>query len=144
MRLPRITEVENRTPIQQALYDIADAMEYPIDNSGYRYDFRWLIPALSYHLARAGIGRIDGQAVIKKRHLPGGYIDWVPVNAPDTLEDELAGATLDDLPNLSAAAQAEFRRRADPGRADEVHDPDADLDAKVPWRVQPCIRFEDQ
>ena len=143
MQLPRIVELEHKTPLQQALYDIADALEYPIDNKGYRYDFRWMIPAISYHLARAGIGRIDGQAVIKKRHLPGGSVDWVPSDAPDTLEDELAGVTLDELPSLSPAAQAEFRRRADPDRHTEPPPP-TDLDAAVPWRVQPCIRFDDE
>lgn len=139
--LPKIVELDDKTPIQQALWDIADAMECPIDNHGRHYDFRWLIPALSFHLARAGIGKIDGQAIIKKRRLPGGYVDWVPVDAPDTIEDELAGATLDDLPNLSPAAQAEFRRRANP---DTQYEPPADLDAQVPWRVEPCIRFDDE
>lgn len=139
MRLPKIVEIEDKSPLQQAMCDIADAMEYPIDANGYHYDLRWLIPMLSFHLARAGIGRIDGQAVVKKRRLPGGYIDWVGLGEADTVEDELAGATLADLPNLSSAAQAEFRRRAE-GRGAEP--PPADMDAAVPWQVQPTIRFD--
>lgn len=141
MQLPKIVELENKTPIQQAMWDIADALEQPVFQ-GRHYDFRFMIPIISAHLARAGIGKIEGQAIVKKRRLPDGYVDWVPVHQPDTVEDELAGATLADLPNLSQAAQAEFRRRANPDSAGEPLNPD--LDSQIPWRVEPCIRFDDE
>lgn len=134
------------TPHGKAAIAISRALQYPVDDRGRVYDVRFLAPVLSYHLARAGIGPVDGLAVIKPRKLPpspGVYedaVEWVHISAPDGIEEELAGVTLDDLDQLSPAARAEFVRRAggDPGRVEQP-----DLDAQTPWHVQTNIEFND-
>jgi hypothetical protein len=134
------------TPQGKAMAALGEALQYPVDPHGRVYDVRYLAPVLAYHLARAGIGPVEGQAVIKPRKLPpspGVYedaIEWVHVSAPDGIEDELVGATLDDLNRLSPAARAEFVRRAG-GNPGVVAQPD--LDARTPWHVQTNIQFDD-
>lgn len=133
------------TPQEAAARAIATALQYPLDPHGRAYDVRYLVPVLSYHLARAGIGPVDGQAVIKPRKLPptpGCFedaVEWVHVSAPDGIEDELVGVTLDDVGRLSPAARAEFVRRAG-GNPAVVAQPD--LDAHAPWHVQTSIQFD--
>ena len=43
------------------------------------YDMRWMKTILAWHLPRAGIGRVPGMAVIKRRVYPNGYVEWVDV-----------------------------------------------------------------
>ncbi|AVO21962.1 minor tail protein [Mycobacterium phage Adonis] len=153
--LPPLPDVPDHVPgansTVDAMYDIAEALTYPVDSRGRRYDVRFLLPVIAYHLARAGCVVDPARAVIKKRRLPptGGVVedavDWVPLDAPDSIEDELDGATLDDLPHLSAAAQAEFRRRAlgEPPAPTAVDDQGVDLDERAPWHVETSITFDD-
>lgn len=132
------------------MYAIADALQYPVDHRGRRYDVRYLIPVLSYHLARAGCVVDPQRAVIKPRRLPPtpgvveDAIEWVPVDAPDSIEDELAGATLDDLDRLSPAARAELiRRLGGDGTKVTANQDDSDLDARTPWHVETRIHFDE-
>lgn len=143
--IPRIKETaEARNELQQAVYDFADALDYPVDNGGRRYDIRFLKHLLCYHLPRVG-GRIHPElAVIKKRRLPpspGVWDDaceWVPLSAPDSIDDELAGASMHDLSKLSRAARAEAIRRLGGDGAPVNPDPNAQ-----PWHVQTHISFDD-
>lgn len=134
------------------MYDIAEALQYPCDSRGRRYDVRFLLPVIAFHLARAGCVVDPGRAVIKKRRLPPtagvveDAVEWVSIDEPDTIDDELDGATLEDLPSLSAAARAEFIRRARIASGEDVAPApvsDADLDARTPWHVETSIVFED-
>ncbi|TXI57349.1 phage gene 29 protein family protein [Mycolicibacter arupensis] len=48
------------------------------------YDLRFVnIPVIARHLARAGLGPVAGQAVIRPVDAPGGYRQWVDIDAPD-------------------------------------------------------------
>lgn len=132
--------------ITQAMNDIAELLHYPVDHHNRVYDVRFLIPQLSYHLAKAGLRWHPDKAVIKKRRLPPtpgvieDAVEWVHPDAPNSIDDELAGATLDDIPRLSAAARAELIRRAG-GIAEPVTE---DLDERTPWRVETSIHFDEE
>lgn len=155
--LPKVVEVpqEELTPLQQAMYAVADALEYPVDNHGRVYDLRYLIPLLAYHLPRAGIGPVDGLAVVKKRLLPPGEgvaegaVEWVPLDAEDSVEDELARVTsFDDLSNLSPAARAvAIRRMGGSPETAAAANPTTDeqLDGRTPWSgVETRIHFDNE
>ncbi|APD18192.1 minor tail protein [Mycobacterium phage Hammy] len=150
--LPEVPEhVPGADPMADAMYDIAEALHYPVDSRGRRYDVRYMLPVIAFHLARAGCVVDPARAVIKQRRMPPtpgvveDAVEWVHVDEPDTIEDELAGATLDDLPRLSAAARAEFIRRAtgEPPAEPVVDDQDVNLDARTPWHVETSIVFDD-
>ncbi|ASR85225.1 minor tail protein [Mycobacterium phage SirPhilip] len=149
--LPEVPEhVRGINATDDAMYDIAELLQYPVDSRGRRYDVRYLLPVLAFHLAQAGCVVDPGRAVIKKRRMPPtpgvveDAVEWVPIDAADSIEDELHGATLDDLPYLSAAARAEFIRRAT-GEPEVVEDQaaDADLDGRTPWHVETSIVWDD-
>lgn len=158
IQLPPMPKIEPaRNELSDAMYAIAEALQYPTDHRGRRYDVRYLIPVLSYHLARAGFGPVEGQAIIKPRRVPPppeyegtkwgeGWdaVEWVPLDAPESIEDELAEASsLDDLSRLSPAARAELIRRLGGTPAGDTGEQQADLDERVPWRVETNIRFDD-
>lgn len=126
-------------PIQQALMDIGEALEYPVDRHGNHYDFRYLIPVLAWHLARAGFGKIEGQAVIKRRVLPNEMVEWVDIDAPDELPDPLANMTLADLANATPA-----EREAAARRLQGAPEPPEDLDAVIPWTVRTNIQVDEE
>ena len=137
---------EISTELRETMYDIADALRYPVDHRGRVYDVRYLIHVLSFHLARAGCVIDPDRAQIKARRLPpmpgvfDDAVEWVHPDAPSSIDDELAGATLDDIETLSPAARAELIRRAG-GDGTTVEQPD--LDAATAWHVQTNIRFDD-
>ena len=133
-------------PYVDAMYDFADALRYPTDSRGRVYDVRFLIPVLSFHLPRVG-GIIDpSRAIIKPRRLPPtpgvveDAIEWVPLNTPDSIDDELAGVTIDDIDRLSPAARAELIRRL----GGETASVSGDLDTKTQWHVETSIHFDDE
>ena len=136
-----------RDPLSDAMYEIADCLTYPKDSRGRTYDVRFMLPVLAYHLARCGCVMDPDRAVIKKRMRPStpgvieDAVDWVPVDAPDSIEDELAGATIADIERLSPAAKAVLLRRL--GGEPEAADPQ-DLDAAAPWHVETSIHFDDR
>lgn len=133
-------------PLADAMYDIADALRYPVDSRGRVYDVRFLLPILAYHLARTGCVVDHDRAIIKARRLPPApgvvedAVEWVSVHAPDSIEDELAGATLDDVGRLSPAARAELIRRLG-GEPPATDQPDPD-DSQL-WHVETHIHFDD-
>lgn len=134
-------------PLAQAMYDIADALRYPTDHRGRVYDVRFLIPALSYHLAMAGAVIDPARAVRKPRKIPPGpgiiddAVEWVSVDEPDTVADELDGATIADVERLSPHARAELIRRLGGNQPPPETD---DLDDRIPWRVQTNIVFDEE
>lgn len=134
--------------ITAAMNDIAELLTYPVDHHGRVYDVRFLIPQLSFHLARAGVRWHPELAVIKKRRLPPtpgvleDAVEWVHPDAPDSIDDELAGATVDDLHRLSAAARAELIRRL--GGDPQPAAADITLDERTPWHVETTIQFDEE
>lgn len=130
------------------MYRIADALRYPVDNRGRVYDCQFLMPILAFHLARAGAVIDPQRATIKARRLPtapgmvDGAVEWVPIDAPDRIDDEFAGVTIDDLDTLSPAARAELIRRL--GGHSLTPEPDPEIDDRPLWRVQTSIHFDDQ
>ena len=143
---PPVIPPRPENELSDAMYDIAEALHYPVDSQGRVYDVRYMLPVLSYHLARAGC-RVDPQrAIVKPRRLPPtpgvveDAVEWVPVGAPDSVYDELAGATVDDLDRLSPAARAEVIRRLG-GEAPPV---EPELDERAGWHVQTHIHFDDE
>lgn len=134
--------------ITNAMNEIAELLTYPVDHHGRVYDVRFLIPQLSFHLARAGVRWHPELAVIKKRRLPPtpgvieDAVEWVHPDALDSIDDELAGATIDDLHRLSAAARAELIRRL--GGDPQPAAADITLDERTPWRVETHIQFDDE
>lgn len=145
----RIITREVAAEIDAAMRDIAELLHYPVDHRGRVYDCRFLTPAASFHLARAGVRVHPELAVIKKRRLPptpGVFedaVEWVSPDAPDSIEDELDGATMDDIATLSAAARAELIRRLG-GNPESVVAEDPNLDARAAWHVETTIKFDEE
>lgn len=144
--LPKLPERRKDDPLVDAMYDIAECLVYPVDSKGRIYDVRFMLPVLAFHLARAGCVVDPERAVIKKRRRPPSpgvvedAVDWVPLNAPDSVEDELADATLADLDRLSPAARAVLMRRLG-GQPDYT---DTDLDSLTPWHVETSIHLDEE
>lgn len=130
-----------------AVTTIAEALHYPVDHRGRVYDVKFLQPAIAYHLARAGFRFHPELALIKQRRLPPtpgvveDAVEWVHPDAADSIDDELAGATIEDINRLSPAARAELIRRlgGDPQPAAD----DTPLEARTPWHVETTIQFEE-
>jgi hypothetical protein len=133
-------------PFSDAMYDIADALHYPVDSQGRVFDVKFMLPVLAYHLARCGAVIDPSRALIKARRLPPApgvfedAVEWVPLSAPDSIDDELAGATIDDVESLSPAARAELIRRlgGEPPAGTEPN-----LDAAPAWHVETSIHFDE-
>jgi hypothetical protein len=156
--MPKLPERQH-DPLSDAMYDIAEALQYPVDSKGRRYNIGYILPVIAFHLARAGAVIDPERAIIRKQPEPPpdellgtewaeawDAVNWVDIDAPATVDDELAGATLADLPKLSAAARAEFIRRAG-GEVPAAARPDLptpeQLDERVPWRTETSIQFDD-
>lgn len=146
---PVLNPRPNDDSMSATMYALADALRYPVDNRGRVYDVSFLMPILAFHLARCGAVIDPQRAVIKARRLPptpgviDGAIEWVGVNEPDSVDDELAGVTIDDLDRLSPTARAELIRRLGGDGTAAAEDID-DLDARTPWRVETSIHFDDE
>lgn len=146
--LPKLSPRPEDDSLAAAMYDIADALRYPVDNRGRVYDVRFMLPALAFHLARAGCVIDPSRAVIKARRLPPApgviedAVEWVGVNEPDRIDDELAHASIADIDKLSPAARAELIRRL--GGDTTTITETTDLDARTPWHVETSIHFDEE
>lgn len=141
---PEVRERPTGDGLDAAMYDIADALRYPVDSRGRIYDVRFLLPIIAFHLSRCGAVIDPSRAIIKARRLPPtpgvieDAVEWVGIDAPESIDDELAGATVDDLARLSPAARAELIRRL----GGEAPTPAPDTGAL--WHVEPTIHFDDE
>jgi len=144
-RLPPAPPIPARpnNQLTDAMYDLADALHYPVDSQGRVFDVKFMLPVLAYHLARCGAVIDPARALIKQRRLPPApgvfedAVEWVSVDAPDSIDDELAGVTIDDVESLSAAAKAELLRRLG-AKEPESTNPDA-----TTWHVETSIHFDE-
>jgi hypothetical protein len=127
-------------PVQEAVYLIDQMLDNPVDKHGHHYDLRWLKPLLAWHLARCGLGLVEGQAVVKRREYPNGYVEWVPIDAPDLPPDPLDGLSLADLAQLPAEQRDAAIRRLQAGDSGPVADPDD----RIPWKVRTNIRIDEE
>jgi hypothetical protein len=133
--------------LDAAVAAIADALHYPVDHAGRTYDVRFLRPVIAFHLARHGFRLCKEKQMIKARRLPPtpgvveDAVEWVHPNAPNSIEDELAGATIDDIARLSPAARAELIRRL--GGNPQSAAQDTPLEERAPWHVETRVHFDD-
>lgn len=78
---------------QEALYDLANDLVYPTDNSGNQYNIHALIPVLADHLAKCGYRKHEDEATVKQiPHPRRGHAQvaedavlYVPVDATGTV-----------------------------------------------------------
>ena len=134
--------------LNAAVAAIAEALHYPVDHAGRTYDVQFIVPVVSFHLARHGFRLCKEKQMIKARRLPptpgvvADAVEWVHPNAPDSIDDELAGATIDDIARLSPAARAELIRRlgGDPQSAAQ----ETPLEERAPWHVETRVHFDDK
>ena len=84
--------------ISKAMYDIANDLTYPVDAQGNVLNVHFLIPTLSYHLARCGYVKDPSRAQIIQQPVPGaaqgelpGVVEdavrYVPVDAQGQLPE---------------------------------------------------------
>ena len=148
-KLPKLPPRPEGDTLEAAMYDIADALQYPVDHRGRVYDIRFMLPAIAFHLARAGAVIDPTRAVIKARRLPPtpgvieDAVEWVGLDAAPSIDDELAGATINDIDRLSPAARAELIRRLG-GDGTTITAQQSDLDQRAPWHVETRIHFDDE
>jgi hypothetical protein len=101
-----------------AMYDLANDMTYPVDEGGNVMDVHFLIPLLSYHLARCGYRKTEGEAVIKQEPIPPG---------PGIIEGAVRYVPIDG--KLKGEVPLAFQKQPDK--------PD-------PWRVRTHIKVNDE
>lgn len=126
-------------PRQELVYLIDQMLDNPIDRHGHHYDLRYLKPLLAWHLARCWPERYGGEPKVKRRQYPNGYVEWVPLDAPDEPDDPLAGLTMDELLKLPPEQRDLAMRRLQGGE----HAPVENMDDLIPWKVRTNIVFDE-
>lgn len=127
-------------PAQQLVYLIDQMLDNPVDKHGNRYDLRYLKPALAFHFARCWPAEFGGEPVVKRRQYANGYVEWVPLDAPDIPDDPLDGLTMAEIAALPAEQRDEAIRRLQAGESGPVEDPDS----KIPWVVRTNIQIDEE
>lgn len=130
----------DQQPAQEACWLIDQMLDNPVDMHGHHYDLRYLKPLLSFHLARCGLGLVEDQAIVKRREYANGYVEWVPLDAPDMPPDPLDGLSLADIAQLPAEQRDAAIRKLQAGEAGPVADPDS----KIPWKVRTNIVIDEE
>ena len=130
----------DQQPLQEAVYLIGQMLDNPVDIHGHHYDLRYLKPCLAFHLARCGLGLVEDQAVVKRREYPNGYVEWVPLDAPDLPPDPLDGLTMAEMAQLPAEQRDAAIRRLQAGEDGPV----GDLDDRIPWKVRTNIQIDEE
>lgn len=95
---------ERAEDMTRAMYDLANDMTYPVDQEGNVMNLHWLIPFLSFHLARCGYQKVTEAASIKqiphpRAGQPGFAEDavlYVPVDATGTIPPAFLAPPEDD------------------------------------------------
>ncbi|MCV7226054.1 phage gene 29 protein family protein [Mycolicibacterium komossense] len=127
-------------PAQELVYLIDQMLDNPIDKHGHHYDLRYLKPALAWHFARCWPAEFGGDPKIKRREYPNGYVEWVPLDAPDLPADPLDGLTLDEIQALPVEQRDAAIRRLQVGDSGPVADPDD----RIPWKVRTNIEIDEE
>jgi hypothetical protein len=88
---------EDARSMVKAMYDIANDLTYPVDEHGNVMNVHFLIPMLSFHLARCGYVKDPSKAKIIQQPVPGaaegiaGVVEdavrYVPVDATGQLPE---------------------------------------------------------
>lgn len=125
-------------PQQELVYLIDQMLDNPVDQHGNHYDLRYLKPLLAFHLARCWPTRYGGVPVVKRREYPGGYVEWVKLDAPDLEADPFDGLTLAELQELPPEQRDAAIRRLQAG--EDV----GDMDDRIPWKVRTNIQFDEE
>ena len=138
---PRLegTPTEHRANANTALHQIASALVAVSMRDGKTLDLSYLAPMIAYHLALRGFRLHQDEALIKSRPVKGaqyqGAIEWVGINAPDDVQEEIdAAKTPEERANLSPIARAAEIRRLGGVPAEDL--PEG-------WTVKTRITFED-
>lgn len=133
--LPHIPEPgPDAHPLDKAMWAIADALINPVSPDGTIYDLRFVnIPVIARHLARAGIGPVAGQAVIRPHDAPGGYRQWVDADAPDPGPIDINHTPISELDPNDPRVQDALAKRF--GGDFKQPPPPAG------WRVRPSIKL---
>lgn len=115
---PRLANatVEQRAEANLAMHQIASALVAVSMRDGKTLDLSYLAPMIGYHLALRGFRLHDDAALIKSRRMEGaqfgGAIEWVAIDAPDTVQEEIDTATTpQDIEGLSGNAKAFWIRQ---------------------------------
>lgn len=127
-------------PAQELVYLIGEMLDNPVDKHGNTYDLRYLKPCLAWHFARCLPARFGGDPKIKRREHPNGYVEWVPIDAPDLPPDPLDGLSLADIAKLPPEQRDAAIKRLQAG----AEGPVADMDAEIPWKVRTSIQFDEE
>lgn len=136
--LPPIPEPDPGDRVAVAAWAIADALINPVSPDGTRYDLRFInIPVVAWHLARAGIGPVAGQAVIRPVDAPGGYRQWVDVDATDPGPIDLVNTPLSELDPNDPRVRELIAQRFGGQTAAPPPPPDG-------WRIRPSIKLDEE
>lgn len=92
--------------MRKAMYDLANDLTYPIDEEGNVMDVSFLIPMLSYHLAKCGYRKVEEEAVIKQVPVRNaqveGAVTYVPIDSPGQVPPALKKQTLEKPIDMQA------------------------------------------
>lgn len=127
-------------PAQALVYLIDQMLDNPVDKFGNVYDLRYLKPTLAWHFARCWPAEFGGEPKIKRRAYPNGYVEWVPLDAPELPPDPIDGLTMADLMELPAEQRDAAIRRLQAGKGGPVEDPDS----RIPWKVRTNIQIDEE
>lgn len=117
---------EDARQMIKSMYDIANDLTYPVDEHGNVVNVHFLIPMLSYHLARCGYVKDPAKAKIIQRPIPGAA-----EGLPGVVEDAVEYVRTDAEGQLPEA----FRKQ-------EHIDPELQNAAAAGWKVRTHVTLD--
>lgn len=127
-------------PAQVIVFLLDQVLDNPVDKFGNVYDLRYLKPALAWHFARVWPAEFGGDPQKKRRAYPNGFVEWVPLDAPDLPADPLDGLTFEEILELPPEQRDAAIRRLQAGEGGPVVDPDN----QIPWKVRTNIQIDEE
>lgn len=127
-------------PQQQLVYLLDQMLDNPVDKFGNVYDLRYLKPLFAWHFGRCWPAEFGGDPKVKRRAYPNGYVEWVPLDAPDLPADPLDGLTLEEMLALPPEQRDAAIRKLQAGEGGPVEDPVS----KIPWKVRTNIQIDEE